>query len=766
MSLNNSFKVVLLLGFLLITARIQAQISGVVIDSISSLPVGNINIRISGNEKGSSTSADGRFSIKNIESGWVILEFTHLAYVERKVKVYISDRQELPAIKLVPRTISLEDVVITSNRLGQRSADVPAAIYTIDGRQAGTLAVNNADELLMLIPGIRIDRDRGIFSKNSSINMRGLNGSQRTLVLLDGAPINKADGGGINWSRIDPDLIQKIEVIKGPASTIYGGNAMAGVVNIITNRQTGSFRARIKGSYGTFSTMAGSFSASGDKIHQSKGFYWSGYGYYRKGDGYIPVIDSMRDSLDVPAYLKETGFGMRVGYQFSAQSRVELSYDYFWDKRGDGTFVTEPGGSYNQYPTHFANLNVNSLAGKWLIDAHLFTQFEHYKRQNETIKRQNGRYTLYQTDSHRNDAGLWFTASRRLNGALQLLAGADVKRGSVDASDIYYTSTDILTNKGRMDMGALFSQLSMKMPDERFSLEAGLRFDINHFYNGSFEIKDPTSFSEFMTMYPSVFPDTTWHAFSPHLAFLFNLTESARFYASYGHGFRAPTLDDACRNGNITKGFKMANPMLGPEHLDNFEVGADVLLFSKIRWQQSVFMSNGRDFQYFIANGDSVYTGGNNLKPVLQRQNIARVRSYGTEISLSVPLSRNMIFLTNYAWNNATIVSSENSNGKSLEGKKLMEVPSNQFFAALEYSRSWMMVAINMAWTDEIFIDDDNLQSNPSYLQTGFRISANYHEKTWLSLSIQDVLNKPFVDAKGNQSPGRFVLVSLIHKVF
>jgi len=744
----------------------QYQVSGQILDSLTGKPLTNVNITIEGLKKGAISTETGMFTFSDLHAGKIRLRFSHIAYQSSVVQINLQTSLQMSPVRLLPKSVELKDVFITADRLERKVSDVPASMYSIPGNMAQVYAINNADEMLMMIPGIRIDRDRGIFSKNSSISMRGLNGSARTLVLLDGAPINKADGGGINWSRIDPDAIERIEVMKGPNSTIYGGNAMAGVVNIITARDPGLFRARLKTSYGTYNTFGGSASASGANIEDGKGLFWSVNSFYRKGDGYYPVAESLRDSLDAKTYLEETGASVRLGYQFSSKSSLEAEYNYYWDKRGDGTFITEPGGSFNQYPSHFARLRYQTAVKHWQINANGFYQLENYRRQNETIKKQTGKYTLYETDSKRIDAGIWLTAALLMKQGRRLTTGLDVKSGSVNAFDIYYTSTDILTNKGEMDMGAAFVQYEMPLSGTKLNFETGLRLDAARFHGGGFSIQDPTAFSAFMTEYPSEFSDTTWLAASPRLALLYNPSSRLKTYLSYAHGFRAPMLDDMCRNGNITKGFKKANPMLGPENLNNFEAGYSTGLVSTFKIAQSIFLSTGSEFQYFIANGDSVYTGGNNLKPVMQRQNISNVLIYGTEISMTWQPATSIFMFTNYAWNHSEIRSSENSNGANLEGKMLMEVPEHQASAGLEWRYKWFMAGATVAYTGKLFADDDNLIVNPARIETGLRFSANYHEKVYLSLSVQDIFDDRYIDSKGNVSPGRFVMSSLIWKWF
>lgn len=111
---------------------------------------------------------------------------------------------------------------------------------------------------------------------------------------------------------------------------------------------------------------------------------------------------------------------------------------------------------------------------------------------------------------------------------------------------------------------------------------------------------------------------------SPKLALQYAIKKNLGAYVSVASGFMPPKTDDLTKSGKISKGFKLANPELKPESLLNYEAGINWMPSKKLSIEPSVYYSRGYDFQYFVATGDSVETGGADLKPVLQRQNVAR----------------------------------------------------------------------------------------------------------------------------------------------
>ncbi len=744
----------------------QQVITGKVRDCTTSEPLKGANIIISGTSQGTVSGHDGNFVLLIATDQKVRLKISYIGYQNLQHSLTSNPVHDTIRIFLcmMPEVHQMEELFVTATRTPQKPAEIPARIATIPSKEVMEMPANNTDEVLQLVPGIKFDRDFGIFSKNSSVTMRGLNGSYRTLILLDGVPLNKTDGGGINWNRLIPDNIERIEVLKGPVSAVYGSNAMSGVINIISEQPSGKFEGEVKALYGTYQTFGALIQLGGSQVKQGRGLFYSMSAFYRQGKGYITEPDSTRDTLDTNRYLKEGTVTGKIGYQFNERNGIELEYNYYDDIRGDGTRIHEPLGSYNRYPTHFVRLSSRNGWGKYSLLANGFYQHENYLRQNETKStKRSGKYTLYETDSKRVDYGLWLNLTNQIKPNQALTVGMDLKKGSVNASDTYYTSSDILTNKGTMSFFALFTEYEINLLKARITVTAGIRWDIAWFTNGSFTIEYPSTLSEFMTSYPSDFSDETWNAISPKLGIRYNFNPLQNIYLSYAHGFRPPILDDMCKNGNISKGFKMANPGLKPESLDNMELGGTLTLFNRIILEPSGYLSLGKDFQYFVTNGDSVYTGGDNLKPVMQRDNISGVRILGAEITVTVPIIKNLSFLANYAYNDSRIIRFDTTKnpGKDLSGKFLMEVPANQAFAGLIFTPKWLSAALTGRYVGSQWIDDENTAQTLGYFTIDLKASHTFFNRITTGITIQDLLNRQWTDSKGQLSTGRYILLNL-----
>jgi outer membrane receptor for ferrienterochelin and colicins len=128
--------------------------------------------------------------------------------------------------------MDLDEVVVTASRYEESIMDTPVSIEVIDQEEIEESNAQNLAELLDTYTGVYI-KDNGGQVGTKSVKIRGAS-SDQVLVLLDGVPYNDPHNGGLDLSNVSAENIEKIEIIKGPASVIYGANAMGGVVNIIT----------------------------------------------------------------------------------------------------------------------------------------------------------------------------------------------------------------------------------------------------------------------------------------------------------------------------------------------------------------------------------------------------------------------------------------------------------------------------------------------------------------------------------------------------
>jgi outer membrane receptor protein involved in Fe transport len=662
----------------------------------------------------------------------------------------------------------LDEVVITATKTENMARDIPNRINIISSYQIKALPVQFTDEYLQYLPGVNVNRPFGIFSSKSTVTMRGLDGKEqgRVLVMLDGIPVNKADGGSVNWNLINTGDIARIEVVKGPGSSIYGGNAMGGSVNIITRKPQKKLSGMAGLEFGTYNTIGGKLALSGrvnDSI--SKGLYWGLSGHYLQSDGYITQseADQAANPYIVKSNMKEWCGGIKLGYDLKPNNNIELDFINFNDRQGTGEKVYQPEGNTTDHDTYHIRGKYHGENERSSWNASLFYFSEDYKKVNEYMKDD---YTLYDVLSQRVDLGGLFSYSYRFSGHHQLTAGTDLKQGSVDAQDLYITSTDIVYNRGKMNTMGVFAQDEMSYFNDKFRVIAALRYDYARYYDGAFTIETPSGETAFMTQYiDSAQTTCNWNAISPKLSLQYRFKEDNRVYMSYARGFRASVLDDLCRSGRVRGGFKVANSKLGPETLDNFELGGDVALPYKIMFSASTYFSLGHDFIYYVNSGDSLDMGFGD-RPIYIPENITGVNIFGVEVELYYDVLPGLRLMANYAHAHSEINEYEPRNPESqtdLTGNYLIDVPAHM----VSFTATWTNRIVNASlagkYTGKRWVNDQNVYDEivgsdqyPAYTTIDVRIWKDFR-LLYLSLTAQNIFDVDYYDSKGAVCPGRFI---------
>ncbi|MBN2236674.1 MAG: TonB-dependent receptor [Bacteroidales bacterium] len=669
----------------------------------------------------------------------------------------IGQAQEIDT--LLSKKVDLQEVVVTATLTKRNLGNIPAQVALIKAKEIENFPVNNIDDLLKTTANVYVNRSWGIFSKNSSVTMRGLESSARTLVLVDGVPKNKIAGGSVNWHNINPDQVERIEIIKGPASSLYGNNAMGGVINIITKKSEEKLEGSFKTFYGTYNSFGESMQLSGSAIKLEKGFYWNVNDFYRQGDGYVFEAPAYLDATDIKTALNEYGGGFKTGYQFNKTNSLEIVYNYYNEKRGAGRKVFLDDGSFDSYLTNELKSIYTGKIGKADVKAIVYYNLENYYAQKESFN-DYSEYKLLDSYANRSDQGFWATYSNSFFRKNYLTMGVELKMGDVNGSEIYRTSPDEIYFQSKMDIFGLFVQDEVDLIGKTLQLIAGVRMDFIRFYDGYQSIVNPTKVTGFQESFEERFVPNNWQAMSPKIAFQYAVNRNSKLYVSASKGYMPPTLKDLSQTGKITKGFRLANPNLKPETLTNYELGFSKLIADKLNVNGAVYYTIGKDFNYMMGTGDSIDTGGSSLKPLLLTENVAQVGIFGAEISFNYHLNDHFSVQTNYAFNNSTITdfkSSDLNPEKDLTGKYMVETSPHLFYAGMNYKSSFFDANLNCNYVDEQWFDDENTIKIDAYFVANLRISKTLKKHYKFYVDIQNLFDNAFIDRKGQVSPGRFI---------
>jgi len=438
-----------------------------------------------------------------------------------------------PARAQTTGTDTREEIVVTATRTETPASKVGSSISVITADDLAKRQVVLVEDVLREIPGVAVTQTGGPGGV-TSVFLRG-GESSHTLVLIDGMEVNDSagTGGAFNFNTLTADDIQRIEVLRGAQSTLYGSRALGGVINIITNRGRKGFRINGLAEYGSFSSGRGRLGLSGGSDRLTYSVTASGY----STDG-ISAADkrngnSEKDGLDT--YTLSGNFGARLNAHVLAQGQVRYvdsnnDFDAF-----DFTFgVTDANNvAKSKEVTASGSLTVT------LLDGHI-----------EGIFR-GGRWSLDRNSFE--DRALTFTAlgKRRefgfqgnvyINKNNTLTLGTEFENTNMNTGSFSPLFGNSLT-QGQAGIDSYFAQYQTTLLD-RLNLTAGVRHDDHSTFGGA----------------------TTFH-FSGAL----EIPETGTtIRASYGEGFKAPSLF------RLFSSF--GNPDLQPERNTTWDVGAEQYL--------------------------------------------------------------------------------------------------------------------------------------------------------------------------------------------
>jgi len=749
------------------------QISGVVFCSTDRKPLPGAHILIKGTRFGQVTDTSGKFKFHNLPEGNYILRVTFLGYQPQERQVILSQEKGVTIdFFLEPDMLTSPEIEITGNRVTRDIQNIPLRIDLISSNLIQENPGQNITNVLDYISGVNLSNTMGMFSNNSVVSMRGLSGNDqgRTLVLIDDMPVNKADEGTVNWHLVNRDNVDRIEVIKGPGSALYGSNAMGGVINIHTRKPLRGISGSASLEYGTYNTFNGRYFLTGKlkSAVQDRGLYYNLNGFYTRSDGYNAEIQeylAKDDTFTVNSFLREAGIGLKTGYQFNEKNSLEIGANFYDDKRGRGVEIYEVDGAFERHRTWHVTGRYRGTKGILQWNLQVYSLDEHFERLNEYMK--ESEYNLYLVKSSRIDRG--GTASIIVTpGKRQTITGGfDARLGSVDGQDIYYTSTDLISNAGKIDNYGLFLQDEINILGDHLQINAGLRLDYARFHHGVFSIEDPSYSIEYMLAFQdTVIPSHEWMKLDPKLSLQYRFNVNTRIYISAARGFRAPILDDLCRTGKKSNGFKIANPALQPEYLDNFEIGTDVELLKKIRLAGSTFFSIGHNFMYYVSTGDSINMGYK-IAPVFQKRNISRVDIFGVEIDLDYSPINELMFYANYSFAYSKINRFEPTDtlvDKDLTGKFLTDVPMHKATAGITFKNKYCNANLLWKYVGSRWINDEN-EPDPVLLISKFPAYSTFSVKIWhtffkwltVALNADNIFDVRFIDDRLQRSPGRMI---------
>ncbi|MBN1187971.1 MAG: TonB-dependent receptor [Bacteroidales bacterium] len=310
----------------------ECRLSGI-IKNDSGEPVSSASLQVKGTSQAAISTDDGFFTITGISPGKYKIIVSHVSYATYTVDISISegDNTLKGDIILHPLSHELEDVVITATRTKKNISDVAVPITVIDREEIDNMASPRLDEILAEQTGITITSEEGV-------QVQGFD-HKYTLIMINGDPIIGKLKGDDYLNRITVNNIKQIEIIKGPTSSLYGNEAIAGVINIITEDPQEGFDASLKAMARSHNT----YDLNGDMNikYKKAGINFNVNNY--SSDGYD--LDPENNLQTVPSFLSTTLDGT-VYYQLNDKIRMSVNGKYFKNHQDNEDMVTIDTNDY------------------------------------------------------------------------------------------------------------------------------------------------------------------------------------------------------------------------------------------------------------------------------------------------------------------------------------------------------------------------------------------------------------------------------------
>ena len=440
------------------------------------------------------SDANGYFDFTQIPKGSYQLKISYVGFMDRLLDLKLDDSSvDLGKITLIESRNDLDQVVVTASRMLQTIADVPIPISVIDQSQIERSSTVRLSEILSEQTGLTIQSDHG-----SGIQIQGLD-SDYILFLIDGEPIIGRTAGTLDLSRLTVNNIERIEIVKGPSSSLYGSEAMGGVVNIITKTPQPGFGVNVSGRYRTFNTS--DLNAAVDYADSKLSI--SGFYNRLSSDGYD--LNEGTIGQTISAYTASTAQS-KLKYQIHPDLNLSVSGRYYDEPQKDQTMITLGSNEVlHDYKARRTDWNILPKL-EWRIGDKTQITLRQYisNYQTETKIERNDDGSLYSIDIFEQD----FSRSEGqgdifLNEKNTITFGTGFIWEGVNSTR-YVDST--------FNSAYAFAQ-HIWQPTELVDITTGLRYDRHNAYGDNF---------------------------SPKLAVGYQLNKKLKLRASFGGGFKAP----------------------------------------------------------------------------------------------------------------------------------------------------------------------------------------------------------------------------------
>jgi outer membrane receptor for ferrienterochelin and colicins len=576
-------------------------IEGIVYDAKTQEALPGVNVLVRGTVRGTTSDARGKYQLRSMPVGTYDISFSLLGYTTftaTQISTYADSARHLD-IFLAQAPIEAEQVVITASRREQSLREVPVSVSTVTATMIADRLSVTLDDALRYVPGVNMMADQ--------VNIRGSTGysrgvGSRVLVLIDGLPYTTGDTGEINWEIFPMFQIDRIEVVKGAGSALYGSSALGGVINVITKNIGDRPEVRFR----LFSGLYAKPKYAEWDWYSKPRFNTGGSFSYSNRIGSLGYLISASRSVD-DSYRENDvyhrwGLYSKLNYSLSPSQSLTLMTNVQWRKHGNYfwwkslTEATRPADAQLNGNVNSARGNV-SLAYKDILSDHFYYSLKAMYFGN-----------FWQDDS----------AGRVNNTSTAHLTQIDAQ-ATYTTSNVHFLTFGITSNYDRVysdifgshpGIGAAFYVQDELTPWRPLKLTAGIRYDWQRIWREIFKAPAASSPSQL----------------NPKVGLAYSVNPVTTLRASYGQGFRYPSVSELFTS--VSTGVSqlkiVPNDSLRPERSTSYEIGCSRWLSERIFLDLALFQNDYYD----------LIEAGVNPNLEISFNNVTRARIRGLEAEI------------------------------------------------------------------------------------------------------------------------------------
>lgn len=647
-------------------AQKKSKLYGYIFDSQTGIPIEKACILMEPGNLGAETDQDGIYFVPDLAAGEYEYTVMMIGYnsIEGKRIILKSGESKEMNFFLDPVILSSSDgIVVTATRGKSLTSEIPASVDVISAEKIALKAPQNMAEVLDNVQGVFV-KDYGGLTGVKTISLRG-SSSEQVLVLLDGQRLNNAQNGQVDFSTISLEGVEKVEIVRGGNSALYGADAIGGVINIITKKDNTD-----KGFSGSAKYALGSFESQA--MHASINYQQKRFGgsvSYRRlsSKGNFSYIDPYgneqeKKNNDLISDDFFSRFNFIIGDSLF-EKRIDLSYKYYASERGS------PGTT--DVPYYYARLWNKNHEANAIFSGKVINLLNDFRLQGY-VHSSNSRYI--------NDEGTVNIDSRYKNGTY----GFEGQMRTVLNTNFVFT------------YGAGIRQdwlNSEEFPDDhsRESYYVFIQDESNFTWPAHSTL---TSISIVPALRLDSFSDFGTHV-SPKIGGVFNFGTQWKTALKWNVGisFRAPNFNELYWPADS---WTVGNPDLKPEHGYDWDLG--------IRFRYPILTGLSMDITYFsISMKDLILW--QSVNQIWMPLNVDKAQNNGVELNVSLEPFWNMLSLTtNYTFLDARNLSDE----MTVHNKTLVYRPKHTFNFSLNFNWEDINLGYDLSYVGRRYVTPAN----------------------------------------------------------